>query len=108
MREDEIIRELNVMHKAGIGGFEINPIAQPPGSTHLDDPELDWLSPEWNRLVKRTAEEARRRGMIADIIMGSGWPFGAEFLKQEQMTQMNADSGLYLRQSASSAGNCSS
>lgn len=87
VREDEIVRELDVMAKAGIGGFEINPIAQPLGSTHQDDPELEWLSPEWNRLVVRTAEEARRRGMIADIIMGSGWPFGAEFLDPEQMTQ---------------------
>lgn len=87
VREDEILRELDVLDKAGIGGFEINPIAQPPGSSALDDPELEWLSPDWNRLVKRTAEEARRRGMVTDIIMGSGWPFGAEFLKPDQMTQ---------------------
>ncbi len=87
VREDEVVRELDVMTEAGIGGFEINPIAQPPGSTRRDDPELEWLSPEWTRLVERTAAEARGRGMVADIIVGSGWPFGAEFLEPAQMTQ---------------------
>lgn len=97
LSRDEILRELDIMDKAGIGGFEINPIAQPPGSTALDDPELEWLSPEWNRLVKLTADEARRRGMVPDIIMGSGWPFGAEFLRTDQMTQKLQPASVVLK-----------
>jgi len=84
--EDEIIREIEVMHQAGIGGHEINPIALPV-KTKLSSPSLQWLSPEFNRMVKVAVDETNKRGMIADLIVGSGWPFGAEFLKPGDMTK---------------------
>ncbi|MBW8015393.1 MAG: hypothetical protein FVQ82_04340 [Planctomycetes bacterium] len=84
--EKEILREIDVMDKAGIGGYEINPISLPV-KTELSTPSLEWLSPEFNRLVKVAVDETNRRGMIADLIVGSGWPFGAEFLKPGEMTK---------------------
>ena len=84
---EEIVRELDLMQAAGIGGIEINPIAMPQES-HPNQPEaLEWLSPQWNRLVKVAVDGARQRGMIADLIVGTGWPFGGKFLKPGETIQ---------------------
>jgi hypothetical protein len=82
----EILREIEVMHQAGIGGYEINPISLPV-PMEFSSPSLQWLSPEFNRLVKVAVDATKERGMIADLIVGSGWPFGAEFLKPGDMTK---------------------
>lgn len=36
-------------------------------------------------MVKVAVDATKERGMIADLIVGSGWPFGAEFLKPGQI-----------------------
>jgi hypothetical protein len=81
--EKEILRELDVMKAAGIGGVEINSIAMldevPRESPGRIEP-LEWLSPGWTRMVRAAADGARKRGMTADLIVGSGWPFGGRFL----------------------------
>ena len=85
--ETEILRELDIMKAAGIGGVEINPIAF-PGGDDLGIPSLKWLSPEWIKMVKVALKGAEERGMICDIIVGSGWPFGSEILEPEEQTQL--------------------
>jgi hypothetical protein len=84
---DEIKRELDIMKKAGIGGIEINPIAMPEYAKKIGTQPVPWLSKEWNQLLALTCQEAHKRDMIADMIVGSGWPFGGEFLKPEEITQ---------------------
>jgi hypothetical protein len=83
----EILRELDVMHEAGIGGVEINPIAF-PGGDDLAIPSMKWLSPEWIEMVKVALKGAEERGMVCDIIVGSGWPFGAEFMEGDERSQV--------------------
>ncbi|MDR0725891.1 MAG: hypothetical protein LBF59_07800, partial [Prevotellaceae bacterium] len=83
----EILRELDVMKDAGIGGVEINPIAF-PGGDDLAIPSLEWLSPEWIEMVKVALQGAEERGIVCDIIVGSGWPFGAEFLQGDEQSQL--------------------
>ncbi len=85
---NEILRELDVMKSAGIGGFELNPIRFPDDSDPLHVPVLTWLSPEWCAAVRTAAVGARERGLTADIIVGSGWPFGGRFLSRDQQTQI--------------------
>jgi hypothetical protein len=88
--EKEILRELDVMKAGGIGGVEINSIQMPPqvpAEELKSFKALDWLSPEWNRMVKTAAEGARQRGMTPDLIVGSGWPFGGRFLPPEDQIQ---------------------
>ncbi len=80
----EILRELDVMKAAGIGGVEINPIAMPWEVKKPDTECLIWGSPEWSRMVKLATDGVRDRGMIADIIIGTGWPFGGKFLEPEE------------------------
>jgi hypothetical protein len=83
----ELCRELDVMKANGIGGVEINPIA----FSEKDDlgiPTLTWLSDEWIQMVKATLRHAEKIGIVCDIIAGTGWPFGAEFLEGSERSQL--------------------
>jgi len=84
---EEIKRELQVMKKAGIGGVEINSIAMPVHAKKTDSQPLQWAGKEWCNMVKVASEEAGRLGMITDLIVGSGWPFGGRFLKEDETMQ---------------------
>tara|TARA_B100000809_G_C15140818_1_gene533260 strand:- start:6829 stop:9618 length:2790 start_codon:yes stop_codon:yes gene_type:complete len=84
---DEIKRELAVMKEAGIGGVEINSIAMPAQAVKTDIPPLQWAGEEWCNMVKVASAEARELGLITDLIVGSGWPFGGKFLKEDETTQ---------------------
>jgi hypothetical protein len=88
--EAEILRELDVLKAAGVGGVEINTIAMRDGVPReglAAFPERPWLGPEWCAAVRAAAEGARARGMTADIIVGSGWPFGGRFLEPGEQTK---------------------
>jgi hypothetical protein len=90
VNEAEIARELDVLKAAGVGGVEINTVAMRddvPQESLAAFPERPWLGPEWCRAVKAAVEGARERGMTADIIVGSGWPFGGRFLRPEEQTK---------------------
>jgi hypothetical protein len=84
---DELKRELAVMKKAGIGGVEINSIAMPTHAKKTDAIPLQWAGKEWCNMVKVASEEAKELGMITDLIVGSGWPFGGRFLEEDQIMQ---------------------
>lgn len=88
LSEKEILRQLDVMKAGGIGGVEINSIAFPEEADPMGIPALTWLSPQWIDMVKTALKGADERGMICDIIVGSGWPFGGEFLEKEERTQL--------------------
>jgi len=88
LSKKEILRQLDVMKAGGIGGVEINSIALAGDADTMDIPALQWLSPEWIEMVKIALKGAEERGMICDIIVGSGWPFGGEFLTKEEQTQL--------------------
>jgi hypothetical protein len=88
--EAEVLRELDLLKDAGIGGVEINTIQMPEQSIPgmLEKVRcLEWLSPEWNEIVRVATAGARERGMTADLIVGSGWPFGGRFLEGAERTQ---------------------
>jgi len=87
VEENEILRQLDLLKDAGIGGVEINPIEMPLKSKKTDAKSLTWLSDEWNQMVKVACEGTKERGMIADLIVGSGWPFGGKFLKLGETIQ---------------------
>lgn len=88
--EGEIVRQLDLLQSAGIGGVEINTVAMPE-ATPPESLEgvrcLEWLSPEWNEVVRATTDAARERDMTVDLIVGSGWPFGGRFLDGPERTQ---------------------
>lgn len=88
--KNEIARELDLMKEIGIGGVEINSIRFPDGADSLNYQSKPYLSDEWADMISFTADACRERGMICDMIGGSGWPFGGEFLPRNQQLQMLA------------------
>ncbi|MDZ7720235.1 MAG: glycosyl hydrolase [Balneolaceae bacterium] len=86
--KDEIVRELDLMKEAGIGGVEINSIKFPSNADAMGIPSHEWLSPEWIEMVETTVSAAEKRGITCDIIVGSGWPFGGRFLDKNEQTQL--------------------
>jgi hypothetical protein len=86
----ELVRELRLLKDAGIGGVEINPIEFPTRfeGDDLGKTSLKWLSDEWIDMLKVTFDEAKSLGMTCDLIVGSGWPFGAEYLEGDERSQI--------------------
>ncbi|MES2773257.1 MAG: glycosyl hydrolase [Bacteroidota bacterium] len=84
----ELARELRLLKEAGIGGVEINPIKFPGRTNDLGKASLQWLSPEWIELLEFAFAEAKSLDMTCDLIVGSGWPLGAEWLQGEERSQV--------------------
>lgn len=81
---DELVRELDEIEKAGMGGVELQ-ILYP---LEADDEEkgvknYDYMSPEYLDLIRFAAEETEKRGMQFDLTLGSSWPFGGPFVSEE-------------------------
>jgi hypothetical protein len=87
VERNELARELRMLKEAGIGGVEINPIKFPARTNDSGKHSIQWLSPEWIELLKFSFAEAKSLDMTCDLIVGSGWPFGAEWLIGEERSQ---------------------
>ena len=85
---DELVRELRLLKEAGIGGVEINPIEFPSYCDSIGKPSLPWLSSEWIDMLRVCFDEADSLDMTCDLLVGSGWPFGAEFLGEDERAQI--------------------
>ncbi|HEY4205561.1 MAG TPA: glycosyl hydrolase, partial [Puia sp.] len=88
VERSELARELRLMKEAGIGGVEINSIKFPARTDDMGKPAVEWLSPDWVDLLNFTLKEAESLGLTCDLIVGSGWPFGAEYLQGEERSQL--------------------
>ncbi len=84
----ELSRELRLLKEAGIGGVEINPVKFPQRTDDMGKRSLPWLSDEWIDILQHVFTEAAALGITCDLIVGSGWPFGAEFLAGEERAQI--------------------
>ena len=86
----ELVRELRLLKAAGIGGVEINPVEFPSRfeGDDLGKPSVKWLSDEWIGLLNIVFDEAKSLGMVCDLIVGSGWPFGSESLPHDERSQL--------------------
>ena len=71
---------LDEYRNAGIGGVEICPIY---GAKGYEDKFLDFLSPEWMRMLAHTVTEANRIGVGVDLTTGTGWPFGGPMVTKD-------------------------
>lgn len=88
VEKDELVRELNEIEQAGMGGVELQ-ILYP---LEADDEEKgiknhDYMSPEYLELIRFAAEETEKRGMQFDLTLGSSWPFGGPFMSEEMAGQ---------------------
>ncbi|MCH5241013.1 MAG: glycosyl hydrolase family 2 [Muribaculaceae bacterium] len=64
---------LEEFSKKGLGGVEITPIYGVKGNEEND---IQFLSPEWMRILDYTISEGERLGLQVDMNNGTGWPFG--------------------------------
>lgn len=85
---NELRRELHLLKDAGIGGVEINPVGFPGGADDLGIPSIPWLSKEWIDMLKVAFDQTSKLDMTCDLIVGSGWPFGGEFLQGDERGQV--------------------
>ncbi len=90
---EELRREMRLLKEAGIGGVEINPVAFPTYCDSAGKASLPWLSPQWIDMLEVCFDEADSLGMSCDLIVGSGWPFGAEYLEGEEQAQLVVNYG---------------
>lgn len=90
LEEEEIKRQLRVLKEAGIGGVEINPIRFPDDTDDLDINALDYLGDEWIAHLKTALKAAKANEITCDLIVGSGWPYGGEFLDRDDQIKLMA------------------
>lgn len=88
--KEEVLREFDVMKEAGIGGVEINPIKWPENADAIGIKELQWGSAEWLDVVYAAVNGAKEKGIVCDMIIGSGWPFGGEFVPRNEQCELIA------------------
>lgn len=88
VNREELLRELRLLKEAGIGGVEINPIQFPIDTDDLGIASLPWLGPDWIATLGYVLDSARSLGLACDLLVGSGWPFGAEYLEDGQRSQI--------------------
>jgi len=84
----ELARELKILKDAGIGGVEINSISFPSRTDDMGKPSFEYLSDEWIELLRFALQEAKSLGMTCDLLIGSGFPMGGEFLEGEERSQV--------------------
>jgi hypothetical protein len=87
INSEELARELLLMKEAGFGGVEINPIELNTAVNEPEDQAVDWLGPEWNEMLSKILDKAESLDMITDLIVGTGWPFGGEFINDDETLQ---------------------
>lgn len=84
VEKEELIRELNFMQEAGIGGVELQILyALEADNEEKGIKNVEYLSPEFMELVRFAADEANKRQMQFDLTLGSSWPFGGPFITEE-------------------------
>jgi hypothetical protein len=96
VNEADLTTLLTQYSQAGLGGVEICPIY---GAKGYEDKFIDFLSPQWTKMLAHTTKEAQRLGMGVDLTTGTGWPFGGPWI-----TEKTASSGVVLKQYLVSEG----
>ena len=75
-----ITQHLEAFAEAGMGGVEIVPIYGVKG----DEPNfIEYLSDEWIGMLLHTLREAERLDLGVDMTLGSGWPYGGPWIREE-------------------------
>jgi len=77
---EELTRHLTEYHSLGMGGVHIIPIY---GAKGYEDRYIDYLTPEWMRMLRHTISEAGRLDMGVDMTAGTGWPYGGPWVGSE-------------------------
>lgn len=84
--EKGLDKQLTTLHKAGFGGVEIVPIY---GAKGFENQYINYLSPEWMKMLQFTTNKAKGMSMGVDMAVGTGWPIGGPQIdEQDAATKM--------------------
>lgn len=75
-----IARQLKLFQRAGLGGAQIIPIYGAKGSESND---INFLSPEWMRMMGFTVSNAHELGLGVDMALETGWCFGGPTISNQ-------------------------
>ena len=78
--EKGLDKQLTILNKAGFGGVEIVPIY---GAKGFEKQYINYLSPEWMKMLQFTTNKAKSLQMGVDMAVGTGWPIGGAQVKEE-------------------------
>ncbi|MDQ0593881.1 hypothetical protein QFZ37_002250 [Chryseobacterium ginsenosidimutans] len=78
--EKGLDKQLTTLNKAGFGGVEIVPIY---GAKGFEKQYLNYLSPEWMKMLQFTTTKAKSLNMGVDMAVGTGWPIGGPQVDEE-------------------------
>jgi hypothetical protein len=84
----EVTRELEVMRRAGIGYaliYPIYPISANDASKGIRN--FRYLSPEFLEVLEFTADKAKDLGIVVDVLVGTGWPYGGPSITPDLAAQ---------------------
>ncbi|MDF2552346.1 MAG: glycoside hydrolase [Chryseobacterium sp.] len=86
VNEKGLDKQLTTLNKAGFGGVEIVPIY---GAKGFEKQYLNYLSPEWMKMLQLTTYKAKNLNMGVDMSVGTGWPIGGpQVNEQDAATKM--------------------
>lgn len=84
--EKGLDKQLKALSKAGFGGVEIVPIY---GAKGFENKYINYLSPEWMKMLQFTTDKAKSLNMGVDMAVGTGWPIGGPQVdEQDAATKM--------------------
>jgi len=84
--EKGLDKQLTTLSRAGFGGVEIVPIY---GAKGFENKYINYLSPEWMKMLQFTTNEAKSLNMGVDMSVGTGWPIGGPQVdEQDAATKM--------------------
>jgi hypothetical protein len=78
--EQGLDKQLETLNKAGFGGVEIVPIY---GAKGFENQYINYLSPEWMKMLQFTTNKAKSLNMGVDMAVGTGWPIGGPQVDEE-------------------------
>lgn len=78
--EKGLDKQLTTLNKAGFGGVEIVPIY---GAKGFENQYINYLSPEWMKMLQFTINKAKSLNMGVDMAVGTGWPIGGPQVSEE-------------------------
>lgn len=84
VNEQDLTRQMELYKEANLGGVEITPIY---GVAGYEDQFIDYLSPEWMKMLNHTLAEGSRLDLGIDMATGTGWPFGGPMVEEDEASR---------------------
>ncbi len=92
VEEEQLLRELAEIDERGFGGAEIQPLAPGmPRQLHRGRGRYErvhrFMQPYYYEMVGTVLDEARKRNLMINLAVSSGWPTGGSYVKNEEAQQ---------------------